>query len=204
MCRCASNAWASIPLRGPSFKFPFCFSFFTSFLCPLDTWQRKHGCFPFSAACLSPELLNDFSFFFLQLTAESSFHWARQVKVYVTSHTSARRNAQFKKAKAKGCRCRRGWTKLDTNELAAASQYQEVWMEDVPGITLIYYTDEWTKKSIRASLHCDYTAFQKRHQSLSFIKVKWGESFFIVLIRFFFSNSNYCTPTTKTDSQKLT
>lgn len=62
MCRCACSTWASIPLRCPSFTFPFCFSpsFFTSFLHPLDTWQRKHGCFPFSAACLSPELLNDF------------------------------------------------------------------------------------------------------------------------------------------------
>lgn len=32
----------------------------------------------------------------------------------------------------------------------------------------------------------NYTTFQKRHQSLSSINVKWGESFFIVLIRFFF------------------
>lgn len=32
----------------------------------------------------------------------------------------------------------------------------------------------------------NYTTFQKRHQSLSSINVKWGESFFIVLIRLFF------------------
>lgn len=32
----------------------------------------------------------------------------------------------------------------------------------------------------------NYTTFQGRHQSLSSINVKWGESFFIVLIRLFF------------------